>query len=217
MMTFSVRAPRPASIVFNALALLTLCAILGIALVWEFGYGHAPDASAQLQRLAYLLAGAGLLLNLRFGPSPAHYALVLAAALGGTVAAGLQLLPRLLPGAPDLPAAPALLGLQPATWALAGYAVLLVYCTLMLALDRKASDNAMPRRVGMWTALPMWLFLAVTLAATAAAGLRCGVSACPAPGQGYAWLAPEWGPVPMLTDLRPAAAAAPAPLADAPR
>ncbi|MFC4273540.1 disulfide bond formation protein DsbB [Achromobacter aloeverae] len=211
MMTFSVRAPRPASVVFNALALLALCVMLGLALVWEFAYGHAPDSSGQLQRLAYLLAGAGLLLNLRFGPSPVHYALVLAAALGGTVAAGSQVLSRLAPGAP------ALSGPQASTWALAGYAALLVYCTFMLALDRKASDNAMPRRVGVLTALPMWLFLIVALAATTAAGLRCGVSACPAPGEGYAWLAPEWEPVPVLADLQPAARAAPAPLAGAPR
>ncbi|WP_454691821.1 disulfide bond formation protein B [Achromobacter aloeverae] len=218
MMIFSMRPPRPASVLLNALALLVLCAILGLSLVWEFGYGYAPDAAAQLQRLAYLLAGAGLLLNLRFGPSPAHYAVVLAAALGGAAAAGLQVLPPLVgavAAAPGPLAPPALLGLRPATWALAGYAVLLVYCTFMLAFDRRAGDSAMPRRVGVLAALPMWLFLAVALAATGAAGLQCGLSDCPAPGQGYAWLPPEWWPTPVLADLQPAAQ--PAPSADAPR
>jgi len=217
MMNFAMRPPRPASIAFNALALLAICAVLCSTLVWEFGQGHAPDATVQLQRLAYLMAGAGLLLNLRFGPSPAHYAMTLAAALGGIAAAGLHVLPRLVAAVPEGAAMPTLLGLYPSTWSLAGYGALLVYCTFMLMLDRRATDNGMSRRVGILTALPMWLFFFTALAAATAAGLQCGVSACPAPGQGYAWLPVEWQPMPAVTDLQPEPPATPTPLPDSPR
>ncbi|WP_233233670.1 disulfide bond formation protein DsbB [Bordetella sp. LUAb4] len=217
MMNFAMRPPRPGSITFNALALLAICAVLCSTLAWEFGHGYAPDAAVHLQRLAYMMAGAGLLLNLRFGPSPAHYAMTLAAALGGIAASGLHVLPRLVATVPEGAGAPALLGLHPATWSLAGYGVLLVYCTFMLMFDRRATDNDMPRRVGLFTALPMWLFFFTVLAAATAAGLQCGVAACPAPGQGYAWLPDEWQPMPTVPDLQPAPPATPTPLADSPR
>ncbi|ALM84690.1 hypothetical protein [Bordetella sp. N] len=227
MMNFAMRPPRPASITFNALALLAICAVLCTTLVWEFGHGYAPDAAAQLQRLAYLMAGAGLLLNLRFGPSPAHYAMTLAAALIGIAAAGLQVLPRLVGSATEAATAGApamatgspatLLGMQPATWSLAGFAVLLVYCTFMLMLDRRATDNSMPRRVGMFTALSMWLFFFAALGTTVATGLQCGVSTCPAPGQGYAWLPAEWQPTPALADVQAEPLPAAATTADKPR
>lgn len=217
MMNFAMRPPRPASITFNALALLAICAVLCSTLVWEFGHGYPPDAAVQLQRLAYLMAGAGLLLNLRFGPSPAHYAMTLAAALGGMAASGLHVLPRLVALVAETGGAPTLLGLHPSSWSLAGYAALLAWCAFMLMLDRRATDNAMPRRVGWLTALPMWLFLFVALAVATATGLQCGVSACPAPGQGYAWLPLEWQTMPTVTDLQPASPPAAARLADSPR
>ncbi|OWT75301.1 MULTISPECIES: disulfide bond formation protein DsbB [unclassified Achromobacter] len=220
MMNFAMRPPRPASIAFNALALLAICAVLCTSLVWEFGHGYPPDAAVQLQRLAYLMAGAGVLLNLRFGPSPAHYAMTLAAALGGIAASGLHVLPRLVAsvvpagGVAAMASIPAaadsvtLLGLHPATWSLAGFTALLAWCTFMLVVDRRATDSAMPRRVGWLTALPMWLFFFAALALAAATALQCGVSTCPAPGHGYTWLPPEWQPTPPVPDPLPAPPAA---------
>lgn len=192
-MSFSFRQPSPASIALNMLALLAITAALVFAFVWQFAFHELPCPLCLLQRVAFMLAGAGLLLNLRFGPSPMHYGMVLAAALGGTAAAGRQVLLHLAPGNPGYGSI--VLGLHFYTWALIAFVALIAYCAFMLALDRKAVDSAMPRRVGILGALAMWLFFLVVLANAASTTMECGLGPCPDDPVHYQWLpGPHPGP-----------------------
>lgn len=185
-MSYPSRTPRPVSVFLNALALLAISAVLILAFVWQIAYDELPCPLCLLQRVAFIMAGAGLLLNLRFGSSPAHYAMVLIAALGGTAAAGRQILLHMEPG--NAGYGPQFLGMHFYSWALLAFVTLLVYCGFMLAIDRKAIDNAMPRRVGIATALVMWLFCLVSLGNTVSTTLECGIGPCPDNPVQYEWL-----------------------------
>jgi disulfide bond formation protein DsbB len=68
---------------FNALALAGVCGSLLMALYWQVVFNELPCPLCQLQRVALTLAGIGMMLNVRFGPSAVHYAIILASALGG--------------------------------------------------------------------------------------------------------------------------------------
>lgn len=100
-----LRNPGRGSRIVNTLVLLAVSLLLLSALAWQWLDAEAPCPLCLLQRAALVLIGVGLLLNVRMGPSPLHYAMVLAPALGGLTAAGWQLL------SPDAGAAAALAGL----------------------------------------------------------------------------------------------------------
>jgi disulfide bond formation protein DsbB len=185
-MQFASRAAHPASHFLNALALLGITAALILAFVWQIVFNELPCPLCLLQRVAFVLAGAALLLNLRFGASPAHYAMVIAASLGGIVVSARQLLLHQGPGDPGYGST--LLNLHFYTWALIAFAALIAYCALMLVLDRRAGDNAQPRRAGIIGGAIMWLFFLVVLANAASTTLECGVGPCPDNPAQYEWL-----------------------------
>ncbi|WP_050840963.1 disulfide bond formation protein B, partial [Bordetella pertussis] len=142
-----LRNPGRGSRIVNTLVLLAVSLLLLSALAWQWLDAEAPCPLCLLQRAALVLIGVGLLLNVRMGPSPLHYAMVLAPALGGLTAAGWQLL------SPDAgAAAPPWQG-----WAFLLFGAMLVYCTLMLAADRKWGDNALKKPVALPGALVMGL------------------------------------------------------------
>jgi disulfide bond formation protein DsbB len=184
-MPFNFRGPRPASIFFNVTGLLAISGVLLFAFAWQFRYDELPCPLCLLQRVAFILAGAGMLLNLRFGPSPAHYALVIGGALGGVVAAGRQVLLHMAPGDPGYGGP--VFGLHFYTWALLAFAAMIAWAAFMLVLDRKATDNAMPRRAGFFAGLAMWLFFLVSLGNTVSTTLECGLGPCPDNPTGYLW------------------------------
>ncbi|AOB30111.1 disulfide bond formation protein DsbB [Bordetella sp. H567] len=190
-MQFASRSSHPASAFLNTVALLAIVAALILALAWQIVFKELPCPLCLLQRVAFVLAGVGLLLNLRFGASPAHYAMVIAAALAGIVVSARQLLLHQAPGDPGYGST--LLGLHFYTWALIAFLALIGYCAVMLALDRRSSDNSQPRRAGIVGGAIMWLFFLVVLANAASTTLECGFGACPDNPSTYQWLVPLLG------------------------
>ena len=65
----------------DTLALYGICAVLGVAFYYQFGRGELPCPLCALQRVGFVVAGVGLILNLRSGYSPAHYGLALLSAV----------------------------------------------------------------------------------------------------------------------------------------
>nr|WP_255592610.1 disulfide bond formation protein B [Bordetella sp. BOR01] len=169
--------PARGSRIINTLALLGISILLYVALAWQLLFDAAPCPLCLLQRAAFVMAGIGLLLNIRLGPSPLHYAMVVAASLGGLVAAGNQLLAQAGPGA--LPGGPPLLGMHVYSWSFLAFCTLLVFCVLMLAADRKWGDNALKKPVALPALVIMGLFLLAILANVAATSLECGLGECP--------------------------------------
>src|SRR5690606_23190671 len=98
-------------------------------------------------------AGMGLLLNMRLGPSPLHYAMVIGAALAGVAITVLQIVPQTAASDADV-----LLGLRLSSWALLAFLGLVLFSLLMLAVDRKWGDNALRRPVAVAGAVVMALF-----------------------------------------------------------
>ncbi|CAB3655830.1 disulfide bond formation protein B [Achromobacter sp. SIMBA_011] len=184
-MIFS-RNPARGSRVLNALALLGVTTILGLAFAWQFAYDEPPCPLCLLQRVAFMLAGVGLLLNLRLGPSPMHYAMTIAASLGGMVAAGRQVLLHIAPGDPGY--GTPFLGLHFYTWAFIAFSVLIVFCVLMLSVDRKWGDNMLKRPVSALGVIIMALFFIMVLANLGSTTLQCGFGPCPDNPTGYLWL-----------------------------
>lgn len=81
----------------DALALLGLSAVLWIAFIIELYQHQLPCPLCLLQRVAFTMAGLGLLMNLRFGVRPAHYGIVILSCIAGLAAAGRQVLLHILP------------------------------------------------------------------------------------------------------------------------
>ncbi len=163
----------------NILALLVVSAVLILAVAWQLLHRLPACPLCILQRGALLLAGVGLMLNVRLGPSPMHYSMVIAASLGGLAVALRQILQQVIPGAAVT--ADTLLGLRWPTWSALGFLVLTLFSLLMLIIDRKWGDNALKRPVGMPGAIVMGLFALAALAALAGTALHCGAGDCPAP------------------------------------
>jgi len=171
-MALFLQNPGHGSRQLNALSLFLVCASLIFSLVWQgLAAGYACPMCG-LQRVALMLSGVGLLLNIRLGPSPLHYAMTISASLGGAAISGwLALRPA------DL-GARLLLGLHLYSWAFLVFAGLVAFSLLMLALDRRWGDNALKRPVSLPGAAVMVLFLVAALASAAGASLDCGVTAC---------------------------------------
>ena len=106
----------------------------------QIAYDEPPCPLCLLQRVAFMLAGVGLLLNLRLGPSPMHYAMVIAAALGGMLASGRQVLLHIAPGDPGY--GTTLLGLHFYTWSFIAFVALIAFCVLMLSADQMGRQHA---------------------------------------------------------------------------
>jgi disulfide bond formation protein DsbB len=82
----------------NALGAGGLALVMAFAFVLQFLFDELPCPLCQLQRVAIVLCGFGFVLNLRLGPHPAHYGLVLIAALFGLAVSGRQVLLHIVPG-----------------------------------------------------------------------------------------------------------------------
>lgn len=184
-MSLTPRNPAPGSRAFNTLALFALCLVQVFALVWQFRWGEVPCPLCLLQRVAFGLAGVGLILNIRFGPSPLHYAVVVASSLAGALVALRQVLLHIAPNDPGFGSP--FLGLHFYTWALILFLALIVFALLMQSIDRKWGDNLLRRPLTWAGVFVMGLFLLLTLGNGAVVTLQCGVSDCPANGTQYAW------------------------------
>ena len=179
------RSPQ-LSCTLNTLALAGICAVLLLAFVWQIAFDDLPCPLCLLQRAAFAMIGIALVLNVRFGPSPMHYGMIVISALAGVVAAARQVLLHIAPG--DAGYGPPFLGLHFYTWALFLFVAFLVYCGLMLILDRRYADQAIPRPVSKLAGAVMWLFFILVLGNMVSTMLECGFGACPDDPVSYLWL-----------------------------
>ncbi len=88
----------------------------------------------------------GLALNVRFGPKPSHYAVVILSALAGSLISVRQILLHVAPGTGSYGAE--LLGLHFYTWALIVYFLIVAGSAVMLMSDRQFVRAQPGGRVG---------------------------------------------------------------------
>ena len=135
---------RNIAVTLNALGLYALALVLAAAFVAQLLLGELPCPLCLLQRLQFSMPLAiGPILNIRFGPRPAHYALSLLAAIVGAVFSTRQILLHILPG--DAGYGTALLGYHYYSLALIGFAAAILLLAAILLFDRQfKADNAAP-------------------------------------------------------------------------
>lgn len=168
----------------NALGLLLVTGVLAAALLLQLGLHELPCPLCLLQRVGLVAVGFGLLLNVRFGPSPLHYGLVILAALYGAMAAGRQVLLHIVPGSGAYGAP--LLGLHLYTWSLILFVAAILATALMLLMEGQFERARVVPATG-WHKLAMGLYLAVTVLVGMAAFAQCGPGECPDNPTSY-WL-----------------------------
>lgn len=161
----------------NALGLLGICAVLMVAFVDQLAFGELPCPLCLLQRAGFVGVAAALALNVRFGPRPSHYGLmILAAAVGFTVAVR-QMLLHIAPGDPGFGAP--FLGLHFYTWAAIVFAVVIVGAAAMLLFNRQFSfDPGLPTWSGLALAA-LGLGLIMALGNGVSTVLECAGGLCP--------------------------------------
>jgi disulfide bond formation protein DsbB len=175
----------------NAFALAAVCGSLLEALYWQIFFNELPCPLCQLQRVALTLAGIGMMLNARFGPSPVHYAIILASALGGATASGRQILLHIAPG--DAGYGSTLFGLHFYTWGFISFVVMIVFCAVMLCLDRhqfsapRVQLSSSPQLNKRIASILIALFFLITAANLVSALMVCQFGACPDNPTEYLW------------------------------
>lgn len=166
----------------DTLALLGICAVLAVAFYYQLALGELPCPLCALQRVGFLVAGVGLLLNLRLGASPAHYGLVVLTALAAGSASLRQIALHVVPGSGSYGSA--LFGFHFYTWAFVGYGALLAYVGFMLIATAGARDERPPRPSGFET-FAFGLFVLLAAANVVSFLLECGLGPCPDDPTGY--------------------------------
>ena len=170
----------------NLAALLAICATLTMAFIWQVVYNELPCPLCQLQRVALILVGIGLMLNLRFGPTAVHYSIILASALGGAVASARQVLLHIAPGDPGYGSP--MFGLHFYTWGFIAFVIVMIFCTVMIRIARtrlRAAGQTI--RSGVVAAALIWFFLAISAANTVNSLMICKLGPCPENPTVYLW------------------------------
>lgn len=170
---------------FNLLALLAVCGSLIEAFAYQLIFNELPCPLCQLQRVALILAGIGLMLNVRFGPSAVHYAIIMASAIGGVIASGRQVLLHIAPG--DKGYGSDLFGLHFYTWGLLAFAIMLVFCAVMLCIDRNHMQISKQPQTRALTTVVILIFLFLIAANTLSSVMVCKFGSCPDDPTSYLW------------------------------
>jgi len=110
----------------------------------------------------------------------------IAGALAGMLAAGRQVLLHIAPG--DAGYGTPFLGVHFYTWAFVAFTAIIVFCVVMLCVDRKWGDSMLKKPVSMLGMVVMALFFVVALANAGSTTLQCGFGPCPDDPVSYLWL-----------------------------
>lgn len=116
----------------DSLALCGVCFTLIAAFYFQLVWGELPCAFCNLIRVALIIFGGGLQLNLRFGLNPWNYVLSAVGALIGNLISLLFLFVKAPPN--SVPTGSAVFGLHMYSWTFLLCTAAIIYCIFMLAL-----------------------------------------------------------------------------------
>ena len=170
----------------NALGLLAVSAVLVFAFADQLIGGELPCPLCILQRAGFVVAGAGLALNLRFGARPSHYGVLILGSAATAAVSMRQVLLHIVPGTGSYGAS--VLGMHFYTWAFVTAAAMIVGAAVMLMFDRQFADGITRRPVTPLTGLAGIAFAVGAILALAngvSTALQCGVGLCPDNPTGY--------------------------------
>jgi disulfide bond formation protein DsbB len=172
------------SLRLNGVGLLAVSAVLIFAFADQLFLADLPCPLCILQRAAFVVAGFGLALNLRFGPRASHYGLLLIGALAGAVIASRQILIHIVPGTGTY--GHALLGLHFYSWAFVIFVVMVLGTAVMLLFDRQfESVESSADRFTVLSKVAFVLFGLLALGNGLSTVLECAGGLCPDNPTGY--------------------------------
>jgi disulfide bond formation protein DsbB len=172
----------------NAVGLLAISAVLVVAFLDQFVLKELPCPLCILQRAGFVLAGAGLALNLALGIRTAHYALVILGAFTGGAVALRQVALHVVPGTGAY--GEPLLGMHLYTWAFLLFALIIAgVATLLLSgrqfQQQQEASGADASGRGRLAQVALLLFTLLVLLNGLSTLAECGGGLCPDDPQGY--------------------------------
>jgi disulfide bond formation protein DsbB len=173
----------------NLLALLAVNGALSYAFFDQLYLGEPPCPLCLLQRVAYILIGIALVLNIRFGAHGAHYGWGILGAVAGMAVSLRHILLHVLPG--DTGYGNTFLELHFYTWAFVGFISLIAAQAILMMLPSGGVRN----HGGLAKALVIW-FIILVLANVISTLLECGIGPCaddPVNYDGLQWLRQRFG------------------------
>ncbi|MCO1332863.1 disulfide bond formation protein B [Microbulbifer sp. OS29] len=177
-MVFTVRK-------LDSLALLAITVILWIAFLVELVEHQIPCPLCLLQRVAFTMAGVGLMMNLRFNLRPEHYGIVTLSSLSGLVVSVRQILLHIMPDNPGY--GNPVFGLHLYTWSALIFFALLIYSGVILVLGFRWR-NFVTRDFSFPEKCIVYIFFTIVLANLIAVVIECGVGPCSSGAFSYHWL-----------------------------
>lgn len=160
----------------NALGLLAISIVLAAAFYDQFVHFDLPCPLCILQRAGFVAVGIGLALNLRFGPRPSHYGIMIVSAVAGGAISLRQILLHIVPGSGSY--GNAILGLHLYTWALILFAAVAVGAGIMLLFDRQFR-GVEARPLAFWPALIVLVFGLLAGGNGVSTVVECAGGLCP--------------------------------------
>lgn len=162
----------------NALGLAAVSMVLVAAFADQILFGDLPCPLCILQRAGFLGVAVGLALNVKFGPRPSHYGVMLISALAGAAVSLRQTLLHIVPG--EGAYGDAFFGLHFYAWAFALFMACVAGTAILLLFDRQFAEGARsPARAGALGGAMVALALLLAFANGASTVLECGAGLCP--------------------------------------
>ncbi len=119
----------------NALELVSILLVLGIAIVMEVFFSQIPCPLCILQRIGFYLTALGFLMNLRFGLRPSHYSMVILGSLFTAVVALRHIAMNIVPGSGSQ--GPEVFEIHLYSWALVISLLLILVTTILSGFERQ--------------------------------------------------------------------------------
>lgn len=167
----------------NAAALAGICVSLLVAFFLQIFNGEIPCPLCMLQRVGLMMVGFGFFLNVRFGPSAIHYAIIILSAMIGASVSLRQDLLHIVPGTGGYGST--IFGYHLYTWGFIAFMATIIFTAIMLVVDRnRLAGPKIQSATWIATGLGTLLFV-LGLGNVASNILVCGFSICSGDPKGY--------------------------------
>lgn len=162
----------------NVLEFAGVITVLGLACIIQFVAQELPCPLCLLQRVGLFLVATGLLLNLRFGAKPLHYAMIILSALYTSMVAMRQIALHIC--TPDSGYGSPFLGFHLYTWTFILSVAIIIFTTITMTLHnmqlhhRKHSVKLLPTaKLLILTAIALVFINLIVVY------MECGLEECP--------------------------------------
>ncbi|CAM3598815.1 disulfide bond formation protein B [Polynucleobacter brandtiae] len=173
----------------NQLALVAIISMLSYAFVDQFVFGELPCPLCLMQRMAFVIIGFALALNIRFGAHSSHYGWGIIGGLVGMTVSLRQILLHIAPG--DQGFGKTFLELHFYTWAFVAYLGLIAGIAILLMLPNRDVRSRSMLANGL-----IIIFILLVIGNLISTLLECGINPCvddPVRYDGWLWLRTRLG------------------------